>query len=725
MMITTKTTTLAALIASAMMLSACGDGNDGKDGIDGENGQPGTPGTPGAVGLHIDMAEEAIANINKASYADGIISVDFELENRQGVGLFGLTGENPFHDFRFSLAQLQTHEGSDLKQWISLLNDTTNDDGTTFEQGFEKIKDCIECLVDHNDGSYTYTFNTNLLTAEDAAGIEFNPDLTQRIAIEMQFEYDSGHELAENAHFDWIPSTNGSEGIESRELVTMQTCYTCHQADSLKAHGGRRLDLENCQACHNGIVTDPNAISVEFGHMVHAIHMGPHREGKDADGNVVPMPYTIAGYGGDHAFDYPAFPTKPFMDCAACHVEDDNLADKDLWLANANANACTGCHTDSPAQHQSDKNPALSCTDCHSAAVHGDHAKPYQAAKDYDVTISKVAISAANEISFDMAITDPAGNLVSQQEVYKLGYSKPYMVVSWDVDKDYPDYDQSPYSQRRIDIKDPTKATWNADNSVSVKVAMNFPADIASRSLEILPVLKVCFAEGSGNRVSCDADNAYPAYVQTDALRTVLDDSEAVVADRRAIIDSQSCYGCHSFEFYHDSNGVNCIACHTNDKKLGAVEDANGDAVAWGEMKSTSFMYKAHKAKGHDNGHGGSGTLLKTDCMTCHSAEQGWGGLSYGFELGRNPGQAHTVPSFIPGKSNDPAVNPVATWYASSDAAACMSCHQKYLSEAAVAHMEGNGAYIGADKASAKAAREACATCHTPEKLMHAHGHQL
>ncbi|WP_028763179.1 OmcA/MtrC family decaheme c-type cytochrome [Shewanella colwelliana] len=725
MMIKTKTTTLALLIASSVMLSACGDGNDGKDGIDGENGQPGNPGAPGTSGLHIDMANEAIANITNASYADGIITVDFELENKQGVGLFGLSGSNPFHDFRFSLAQLKTEEGSELKQWLSLLNETTNDAGTTFEQGFEKIKDCVECLVDHNDGTYSYTFKTELTTAQDPAGIDFDPQLTQRIAIEMQFEYDSGHELAENAHFDWIPATNASEGIETRELVTMQTCYTCHQPDSLEAHGGRRLDMENCQSCHNGIVTDPNAISVELGHMVHAIHMGPHREGKDSEGNVVPMPYTIAGYGGDHAFDYPAFPTKPFMDCTACHVEDDTLADKDLWLANANANACTGCHTDSPAQHKSDKNPQLTCTDCHSAAVHNDHAKPYQAAKEYDAVVTNVAISTANEISFDLKITDEAGIFVSQDEVYKKGYSKPYVVVSWDVEKDYPDFDQSPYSERRIDIKDPAKATWNGDNSVSVKVAMNFPNDIASRSLEVLPVLKVCFEESSANRVSCDASNAYPAYVQTDAYRTILNDSEAEVAQRRAIIDQQTCHDCHSYEFYHDSNGVNCIACHTNDKKLGAVEDENGDALASGEKKSTSFMYKAHKAQGHDNGHGGSGTILKTDCTTCHAEVEGWGGKAYGFELGRNAGQAHTVPSFIPGKNNDPALTPVATWYASPDAAACMSCHQKYLSDAAMSHMQNNGAYFGSDKQQAKEAKEACATCHSPEKIMEHHGHKL
>ncbi|ACJ27537.1 Decaheme cytochrome c [Shewanella piezotolerans WP3] len=743
-MITTKKVSLALLISSALLISGCSDGEDGKNGEDGQPGGPGGPGDPGTSGLHIDMAAEAIAEISNATYADGIITVDFDLENKEGVGLHGLSADNEFHDFRFSLAQLETNQGSDLKQWISLLNETTNDAGTTFEQGFEKLKDCAECLVDHKDGTYTYTFNTNLQTAEDAAGVIFDAALTQRIAIEMQFEYASGHELAENAHYDWIPASNATEGVETRELVTLETCYTCHQPDSLKAHGGRRLDLENCQSCHNGIVSDPNDVSVELGHMVHAIHMGPEREGKDAEGNVVPMPYTIAGYGGDHAFDYPAFPTKPFMDCAVCHVQDEALADKDLWLANANANACTGCHTDSPAQHKSDKNPELTCTDCHSAAVHTDHNKPYDTAETFDVVFKDVDLSVPGTISFKVQALTDNGTVITPDQIFWKSfdfgkYSKPYVVVSWDIEKDYPEQiGDAVYSKRRINVKDHPFV----DGFFNVTTAaIDIPTNIATRSLELLPLFKVCF-EGS-TPADCEyvsqsslIDSQYPAYIQSEPYRVLLDDAYGGKQVRRPIVDTASCFGCHSKEFYHDSNGVNCIACHTNDKQLGAVEDKDGDAVVWGEMKSSSFMYKAHKATGHDNGHGGSGTILKTDCTTCHSATEGYGGLKYGFELGRNAGQAHTVPSFIAVEGNDPLVNPVETWYASPDAAACMSCHQKYLSDAAMAHIRGNGGYFGANKdaehivdvndaGNAKDAKEACATCHSPAKVMEHHGFSL
>ncbi|GLP96357.1 OmcA/MtrC family decaheme c-type cytochrome [Paraferrimonas sedimenticola] len=720
---------LAAMFAS-IGLAGCGD--DGKDGPQGPAGPEGPQGPEGPAapsGVLIDVADTAFVSIDNANYNSGVITVDFSIVNESGKGLYGLDGTNEFHDFRFSVAQLEVDADSPLKQWKSLLNETTNEAGTTFEQGFEKLSDCPECLTDNMDGTYSYSFKTNLAEFEDPAGVEFNPDITQRIAIEMQFEYDDGHELAENAHFDWIPASNTQEGIDTRQLVTLETCYTCHQPDSLRAHGGRRLDMENCQACHNGIVSDPNGVSVELGHMIHAIHKGKDRKGLDDSGNEAPMPYTVVGYHGPHAFDYPAFPTKPMMDCASCHVDDENLADKDLWKANANANSCSGCHTERPTGHGAFNPPADSvCTDCHSQVDHSKYAAPYQAAKDYSVKVTNVMVNDTNLIEFDVQVMDAEGNTVTADEIYQEGYSNPYMVVSWDVEKDYPesvvtaegaDFSLgTTYNHRRFSLKGDGSTTYDADTGVfhtttekqsyGMTYTLDVPLDIKERSLEILPILKVCFIKGTAERVACDNEKAYPAYVQTDAYRAILNDAEAEVADRRTIVDESTCYGCHSYEFYHDSNGVNCIACHTNDKVLKG-NGTTSDGIAL--QKSTNFMYKGHKAAGHDNGHGGSGTILKSDCSTCHGAT--------GHELGRNQGAAHTLPS----TQRPTADDPVETWYASPDLAACMSCHQKYMSASAMAHVRQNGAYFGDDKSQAQAAVESCSVCHTPASLLESHGH--
>ncbi|ABZ78208.1 decaheme cytochrome c [Shewanella halifaxensis HAW-EB4] len=714
MMIMTKKTSIALLIGSALFIGGCSDGKDGKDG---EDGAPGGGGDPGTSGLHIDMAAEAIASINNAVYSDGIIALDFELENKQGVGLYGLSSDNQFHDFRFSLAQLQKTEGTELKQWFSLLNAATNDAGTTFEQGFESIKDCADCLVDHKDGTYTYTFNTNLTTADDAAGIVFDPALTQRIAIEMQFEYDSGHELAENAHYDWIPATNATEGVETRDLVTLQTCYSCHQPASLKAHGGRRLDMENCQSCHNGLVTDPNAVSVELGHMVHAIHMGENREGKDAEGNIIPMPYTIAGYGGDHAFDYPAFPAKPVMDCATCHVEDEELADKDLWLANANANACTGCHTDSPAEHKSDKNPELACTDCHQVD-HRKFNKPYESAAAYDVKFENVKVE-NGAISFEAKALDSEGAIVSglSHKVYK--YTAPVVQVSWNVEQDGAigdaAADSSPWA-REIEFLRPTTTNPSPDhvlpdNGVMTVTAkdMGIPDGV---SVELMPIFSICF-DAQGADIDCASDTvAGSAYIKSEPHRINMPiDDKGNEMTRRAILDEAKCRDCHSAEIRHKDNGlVACEACHTSDQGL---QDDTVDGVK--QFRGAGFAWKVHKASGHymNKKYGGSGTVMKTDCATCHVTDKN--GNVDGIELGRaSEGRTYVFPT---SKTDGTPM------YASADAGACMTCHWGHESDAMLSHFKSNGGYYGPVKVDAiiGTEEEACAVCHSPAKLMEVH----
>ena len=72
------------VLAAAMTMAVVGcSGDDGKDGSDGENGGNGNDGDAGTSGLHIDMANEAIATITNATYAEGIITVDFDLETNK------------------------------------------------------------------------------------------------------------------------------------------------------------------------------------------------------------------------------------------------------------------------------------------------------------------------------------------------------------------------------------------------------------------------------------------------------------------------------------------------------------------------------------------------------------------------------------------------------------------------------------------------------------------
>ncbi|MGL6124209.1 MAG: multiheme c-type cytochrome, partial [Shewanella sp.] len=106
-------------------------------------------------------------------------------------------------------------------------------------------------------------------------------------------------------------------------------------------------------------------------------------------------------------------------------------------------------------------------------------------------------------------------------------------------------------------------------------------------------------------------------------------------------------------------------------------------------------------------------TVLKSDCATCHVEDKA--GNVTGIELGRSPDRTWRFGDIK---------NPGTEIWVSSDAGTCLSCHQKYLSDAAKSHIETNGGILdGTDAADVqKRASESCATCHTPAQLMQAHG---
>ncbi|WP_443018548.1 multiheme c-type cytochrome, partial [Shewanella sp. ZOR0012] len=186
-------------------------------------------------------------------------------------------------------------------------------------------------------------------------------------------------------------------------------------------------------------------------------------------------------------------------------------------------------------------------------------------------------------------------------------------------------------------------------------------------------------------------------------------DQSAKPGVRREIIDPAKCQGCHNQVIHHYDNGVNCQTCHTSDKTL------KNDAAYPGGKIPTSFAWKAHEREGHYLKYAGvqSGTVLKTDCATCHTADKS--NVVTGIALGRSPERAWRF-----GDINN---NGAEIWV-SSDAGACLSCHQKYLSDAAKSHIETNGGILNGSSAADVQTRasESCATCHTPSQLMEAHG---
>ncbi|WP_417761986.1 OmcA/MtrC family decaheme c-type cytochrome [Shewanella sp.] len=709
---------LGAGILSLALAGCGGSGEDGQDGIDGE---------PGLATINIDNATTLGASIESASVADGTVTVNFLLTNANGVAITGLTNSN---DIRFGIAQL-THivdtaaDGSaDFDhgyQWLSYINSEqapnnapTDVSGITprneFQASVEAASACDTCLVDNGDGSYSYTYQQNIANVTSPVTVAFDANDTQRVTLELRLSAD----LAVNAHYDWQPSSGSTDDIQTRNVVSIDACYTCHQPDSLKMHGGRRMDIENCVVCHTSTSGDPESgNSIDFTYMIHAIHRGEERHTFNADGEQVAAPYKIVGYGGNvYDFGNVAFPHKPGADCAVCHVEGANAPkDAALFTAEQSNTACIACHSEKPSNNHSSTN----CMSCHQAespyqgtgsAVkrHGDVLKAYTEAQAMSVAVSNVATNDNGNLTFDVQVLDQDGNAVDQTVVSQSSR----MVVAWDVDKDFPAYEDASYAQRRIAL---SSGTYDAEShTYSLASSFSLPADAQGKTFEIWSTLQACFNNGGYGidditLTDCSADNTRRTYIQQTPYQFVWGatgpDSSATAAARRSIIDPTKCQGCHGAEIHHYDNGVNCGSCHTPDKTLRAEDGYPGGRIP------TSFAFKAHHRPGHELNHNGmsSGTVIKSDCMTCHTDN--------GIQLGRS---ADRVWRFGDATGND-------IWV-SSDAGACLSCHQPYLTDATRSHIETNGGIInGTSKEDVQnRAAETCRTCHTVDQLLEAHG---
>lgn len=723
----TKTFLAAGLMS--FVITGCGgdDGENGKDGV---------------IGVDINSSPQVNAIFTSAKVNDGQVTVDFRLENANGVAVLGL---NANHDLRFGIAQLtQMTETMDDKdgvpteydrgyQWQAYINVAKTpgampDDQTgltprdTTQADVEKVSNCVTCLVDHNDGSYTYTFQQNIANVTTPVAVAFNADFTQRATLELELP-----QTVANAAYDWQPSTGLTEGITSRDMVAMETCYTCHQPESLEFHGGRRTDLANCISCHTVDSADPESgNSIDFTYLIHAIHKGDSRMTFDAETETkVPAPYKIIGYKGSvHDYGKVMYPQQPAADCAACHVQgEDAPKDADLFLANMNNDACIACHTTTPkAYHKPDNE---NCISCHieegyarsGAEGHGDATKRYKASQDYSANFSKISVT-NGVLTFDVQLLNEKGEAVAKEFIANPSkYTKSSIYFSWDTDKDYPAYtDSTKYSARGFALLNPDVSTYDATTKTfsidSSKSALVLPASLEGKSVELFAGVATCFKSGGYGRpvvepTACqydetDADNPKlltdAAYIQDAPLGFTWNntDTSKPATARRDIIDNSKCMGCHNQEIVHYDNGINCQACHTPDKGLNK----------WGGNVPTSFAYKAHHAEGHYLKYAGVGssTVVKTDCSTCHTDN--------GIELGRSPERAWRY-----GDADGSDI------WVSSDAGACLSCHQKYLSDAGKAHITSFGGILdGIDAADAKErASESCATCHSPEQIRQLH----
>ena len=328
---------------------AGGTGQPGADGLPGEAGGTGLPGADGLpgqdAGTVVDIAstpDEILASLEvTAEVLDITIAsapvVTFSLEDQFGRGIVGIAARRDAGSdrlVRFNLIKLVPGTGGDPDHWVSYVRDSESGDPDYEADG---------TLVDNGDGTYVYTFSTDVAAVTD---VPYDATLTHRLGGQIG-EGSLALEPVNFAH-DFVP--DGSDVTLTHIVAHEDSCNGCH--DGLSFHGRRRA-VQYCVTCHNEDLAEGEGNLAFMAHRIHSA--GTFDVLDDA------IDYSHATYPQD------------VNNCRRCHDgENEATPDGDDWMNVPHMEACTGCHDevdfsgdgDHPAQADNS-----SCAGCHGAGA--------------------------------------------------------------------------------------------------------------------------------------------------------------------------------------------------------------------------------------------------------------------------------------------------------------------------------------------------------------------
>ena len=340
-----STAALFALLF-AVLLAACSGttGPPGPAGASGATGPSGPSGTGGSA-LEVTTASAITGTITSVAIS-GPPVVQFKLADQNGVPLKGL----PAADLGWGIAQLVPGQNGLSSVWNSYIFSTVTPSGcptgvaacdTTPKTQATVESAASGTLVDHGDGTYQYTFKTNITTVPT---VPYNAALTHRVAFEIR-----GLGQANNASYTFQPSTGATTGIFEDEIVETATCDNCHTM--LNAHGGARVEVQYCVMCHNPTTSDPySGNPLDFKVMIHKIHTGNTLPSiQTASGpNTTPtlgIGYWIIGYMQSmNNFNTLLYP-QDTRNCTTCHAQNVPAATQATeYYTVPSSEACGACH---------------------------------------------------------------------------------------------------------------------------------------------------------------------------------------------------------------------------------------------------------------------------------------------------------------------------------------------------------------------------------------------
>ncbi len=719
----------------ALALAGCGGGGGG-------SGSEATPAaSPASSG-------ELIITINSATIGSPPV-VKFKVTNETGAGVPGI----PAADLRFNIAKLVPGTNGEPANWQNYINRVRNG---AVEGSQERTATGFNfgTLVNHGDGSYTYTFATDITSptgnpcpapCTDADGKPLNlsylPNLTHRVTIQQG----NRDNPKATGVLDFVPA-GGTPA--TRDIVLTSTCNQCHT--QLTAHG-TRVDTKLCVTCHNPgswVAGTPNT-TVDFKVMIHRIHY--NNGGAALPSVIAGTPYTI----GNNDFSAVVFP-QDVRNCTRCH--DGALsAQGDNWKAQPSMQACGSCH------------------DNVYFGVQPDPAKPYQTVPHPGGVVTDnstcVLCHGAGRLADVVAAHDFPARLKAAEARFKLNIlsasptgpgSAP--VVTFSVTD--PSNGDAPY-----DIKTDPAFTAGGASTLTVKLGWTKAglADIGNDGSGqnfgqpvSINALTASVAGAAAGTYTVTSPVAIPV-TQTGTLRVIMDGHPAgdvttpgtftdrlrvksVFRDfaitgsavaRRLVVDIAKCKVCHDVLSLHGNNRTDepgvCVVCHNpNATDAGRRPSAGGVLTGGVDGKLEEAIDFKRMIHGIHAGQASNGGFREKGIVV-----YGFGGSVNDFSKVVFPGELNNCSACHSGTSyqlagiwESPTANgilgaTVSTAASASDAAdnlrisptaaVCSSCHD---SSVAKVHMEVNGGNFSATQTTLDGGLlEGCVLCHGPGRV--------
>jgi OmcA/MtrC family decaheme c-type cytochrome len=342
---------LLGVVGFALAALAGCSGDDGSSGPAGSNAVATVPASGLTTSSTLNMT---ITGVTVASPP----VVTFKATDQNGTPVSGLLPAN----LRFTIAKLTpgTAANGNLSHWQ---NYVVRDSGGR-AQGNRETPTAAN-FKDNGNGTYTYTFQTDIANAacpatlnpcNDSYGnpidLSYDPTLTHRVG--MQIARGSTTLPLSNATYTFRPSDGATSGIFTRDIVKTARCNECH--GTLQAHD-QRIETKYCVTCHNRGTTANGQVGTQTGNMpvdfrvlIHKLHNAPElpsvlgpdgilNTADDGDYGVIGFSGTLTSFKD---VEFPQYNTN----CTKCHGggADPETPEGDNWKNRPNMYACTACH---------------------------------------------------------------------------------------------------------------------------------------------------------------------------------------------------------------------------------------------------------------------------------------------------------------------------------------------------------------------------------------------